>query len=392
MSVRLTGFLTTAIALLAALSVGAPAASARWVPPQQLSWYWQLTGTVNNSHPAAAYDIDGFDNSASEVSALHRARKHVICYIDAGTWENWRPDADRFPASVLGEDNGWPGERWLDVRQLAVLEPIMTARFEMCKQKGFDAIEPDNVDGWENSTGFRISAQDQLIYNEWLAKEAHALGLAVLQKNDPEQAATLEPYFDGVLDEQCNEYAECSSFQPYLRARKPVLNAEYNLQAPQFCAADNAMGIMGALYSINLDGSEYQPCWSGSPGFGVPSPTPPRQRGGKAVALPNVGIGAGALTDRRGVAVLSLTCPHGESYCEGTVVLATARGRRVLGRRLFLIRGGHRAAVPLKLSRGALAQLEHARSVRVVITASARDRAGRRASTHRNTTLRVPVK
>ena len=66
------------------------------------------------------------------------ARASLICYIDVGTAENWRSDYSSFPASVMGSSNGWPGERWLDIRQLAVLEPIMTARFQMCREKGFD--------------------------------------------------------------------------------------------------------------------------------------------------------------------------------------------------------------------------------------------------------------
>jgi hypothetical protein len=383
-NLRLTGLLSTAIAMLA-LSIGAPAA-ARWAPPQQLSWYWQLTGNVNNSYPAAAYDIDGFDNGASEVSALHAARKHVICYIDVGTWENWRADAIKFPSSVLGNNNGWPGERWLDVRQLSVLEPIMTARFQMCKQKGFDAIEPDNMDGWENDTGFPISSQDQLRYNQWVAKEAHALGLAVLQKNDPEQAAALEPYFDGVLDEQCNEYSECSSFRPYLNAGKPVLNAEYNLQPGQFCSADNSAGIMGALYSINLDGSEYQPCWSGSPGFGGPAPA---SHHGIGKGAPSVAIGAAPLAARHGAVRVRLSCPRGETYCQGSVVLAAARGGLVLGRSRFRIRGGHGAAVRIRLSRVALAKLGRPRSLRVLVRVSAHDKLGRRLAGRRTVRLRL---
>jgi hypothetical protein len=233
----------------------------RWAPPQHLTWYWQLQGTVNNSEPVAAYDIDGFDNTAAEVSTLHAQGRHAICYIDVGTAENWRPDYSSFPAWVLGNSNGWPGEKWLDIRQLRVLQPIMTARFAMCREKGFDAVDGDNMDGYGNNTGFPLTAQQQLTFNEWVAGEVHSLGMAVFQKNDGEQTSQLQPYFDGALNEQCNQYHECSNFQPYLAAGKPVINAEYSLSRSQFCAADNEAGIMGARYSLQLNGSTFEPCW-----------------------------------------------------------------------------------------------------------------------------------
>jgi hypothetical protein len=243
------------------LLAGAAVAQAQWRPPQHLTWYWQLTGHVSLSHDVDAYDVDGFETSAATVRALHAAGRHVICYIDVGTWEDFRPDARSFPKSVLGRSNGWPGERWLDIRQLAVLEPIMTARIRMCRQKGFDALEPDNIDGYSNRTGFPLTAREQLAYDVWVAREAHTLGLAIFQKNDPAQAHQLESHFDGVLDEQCNQYNECSSFKPYLAAHKPVLNAEYDMPSARFCAADNRAGIMGARYALDLNGSEFEPCW-----------------------------------------------------------------------------------------------------------------------------------
>jgi hypothetical protein len=265
---------------LAILVLGLFAAPARaaWTPPQKLTWYWQLQGTINNSYPAAAYDIDGFANSSysingqsntsNEVPTLHTLGKKVICYIDVGTWENWRPDAGQFPSALLGKSNGWPGERWLNISpssgSYSQLQSIMVTRFQICQQNGFDAVEPDNMDGYTNRTGFNLTAGDQLAYDEWVASEVHSLGMAVFQKNLPEQATALQPYFDGAIDEQCNQYSECSSFRPYLAAvpAKPVLNAEYkNSLYPKFCSADNAAGIMGALFDTALDGKTYSTCW-----------------------------------------------------------------------------------------------------------------------------------
>jgi hypothetical protein len=250
-----------AVALIAALGaqqVGA--AQGWWKPPQHLSWYWQLQGTINNAEPVAAYDVDGFETEASEVAALHAQGKHVICYIDVGTAEDFRPDYAQFPASTLGRKNGWPGERWLDIRRLSVLEPIMTERFQMCQAKGFDAVEPDNMEASSNKSGFEISAGQQLEYNDWIAGEVHSLGMAVLQKNDGEQARELQPLFDGALSEECNQFHECADFEPYLAAGKPVLNAEYAKKNAKFCPADEAAGIMGVRFAKSLNGKKFLPC------------------------------------------------------------------------------------------------------------------------------------
>ena len=232
---------------------GTPSSSA------PISWNWQLQGTVPTNTNVQVFDIDGFDNSASTVAALHAQGTKVICYIDFGTSENFRPDFGSFPESVQGSTNGWPGERWLDIRQLSVLEPIMTARMQMCVQKGFDALEPDNIDGYTNSTGFPLTAQDQLTYNTWIAKTAHGLGLSVGLKNDNDQTTQLEPYFDWALDEQCNQYSECGTEQVFTDANKAVFNAEYQGDT-SFCASDVADHINGAAFSLNLDGTGYQPC------------------------------------------------------------------------------------------------------------------------------------
>jgi hypothetical protein len=249
-----------AVAAPAPVTVAAARSARRWVPAADLSWYWQLQGRPR-LEPVAVTDMDGFENGAGTVARFHARSQRVICYVDAGTWERFRPDAGRFPRSSLGHGNGWPGERWLDIRRVSVIEPIMRARFEMCARKGFDAVEPDNIDGFANDTGFAITAAQQLRYDDWIARAVHGLGMAVFEKNDPAQAAQLQPHFDGVLDEQCNQYRECAAFEPYLRAGKPVLDAEYRRSLyPRFCGTDRRLGISGALYALALDGAVYRPC------------------------------------------------------------------------------------------------------------------------------------
>jgi Glycoside-hydrolase family GH114 len=82
----------------------------------------------------------------------------------------------------------------------------------------------------------------------------------VLQKNDGEQTPEQEPYFDGALTEQCNQYSDCADFGPYLAAGKPVINAEYKLKTGRFCAADEALGIVGARFNLALNGKRFEPC------------------------------------------------------------------------------------------------------------------------------------
>ena len=271
---RLTLVVATCLAVLAPTSASAApqpltsgarvaAAPTRWRPPAKVTWQWQLSGRIDTSPVAQVYDIDA-SSSPSVVRALHAKGRKVVCYLSAGSWENWRADRKSFPAAVIGSPlDGWPGERWLDVRRLDVLRPIMAARMDGCRRKGFDAVEPDNVDGYTQDSGFSISAADQIAYNRMLARLAHQRGLAVALKNDVEQAGALQPYFDLVVNEQCAEYSECGSYGPFLRAGKPVLHAEYDLTTAQFCPVSKRLGLSSIRKQLEL-GPWRQTCPVGS--------------------------------------------------------------------------------------------------------------------------------
>ncbi len=252
-------------------STGTPVAASVWHPTPGTTWFWEIgaTPSLSGLHAVQAYDIDGFDNPASTVATLHANGIRAICYIDAGTYEPGRSDDSLFPAGLKGSAvSGWPGELWLDVRpagpNYSALKSIMVARAQMCQTKGFDAIEWDNVDSYENSPGFATTASDQITYNTFLATTAHTLGLSAGLKNDVDQVATLQPSFDFSIDEECFKYSECSTETPFINDNKAVFETEYSddgMTTAQFCPQANSMRFSSALATFDLNGP-WTPCWS----------------------------------------------------------------------------------------------------------------------------------
>ncbi len=227
-----------------------------WKPTatQNLTWQWQLnTGDIDTSYDVDMYDVDLFDTPQNKIDELHASGKKVVCYFSAGSWEDWRDDAGDFSESVKGNDlDGWPGEKWLDIRDMS-LRPIMQARLDKAVAKHCDGVEPDNVDGYTNNTGFSLTASDQLTYNRWLATEAHNRGLSIGLKNDIEQISVLVNDFDWALNEQCYQYNECDGYQIFINANKPVFGVEYNLEPSEFCPQANVSKYSWLKKNLNLD-------------------------------------------------------------------------------------------------------------------------------------------
>lgn len=198
-----------------------------WQFEPGMTWQWQLSGKLNLSYDVEMYDVDLFDTTDAELEALRKSHRLVICYISAGTWENWRTDAHKFPNESLGNPlANWPGEKWLDIRHPEVRK-IMSSRIELAVQRGCDGIEPDNIDGYSNNNGLGLTAENQIQYNIWLTNEAHLRNLSIGLKNDVEQVEQLESYFDWALSESCLKYHECDAFKPFLQNNKAVFHVEY---------------------------------------------------------------------------------------------------------------------------------------------------------------------
>jgi len=234
-------------------ATSAVAAGSEWRPAPGTTWQWQLSGTVDTSVEAQVYDIDLLETPQETINALHFAGRKVICYFSAGAYEVRRTDADTFPRRVVGEslDPPFASERWLDIRKPA-LRPIMQARLDLARSKHCDGVEPDNLDGYENRTGFKLTARDQRAYDRFIAEEAHARGLAVGLKNDTNQVTALEPRFDFAVVEQCFEFDECKKYKPFIDSGKAVLAVEYETDPAEFCPAAARLQFSAILKRLDV--------------------------------------------------------------------------------------------------------------------------------------------
>ena len=228
-----------------------------------------LTGQAGQ----VVYDIDGQGATSADVAAIHAAGAIAVCYVDVGSLEQGRPDYSSFPTAVVGPVvQGWPGENWLLVtaaNQPTIL-PLMQARFQSwCAAKGFDAIEPDNLDGWTNIT--QISEADNLAYDLAIGKMAHDMGLSIGLKNlmtdlDASQYPQFLAQFDWALNEQCYQYSECGAYTAagsFIPAGKAVFDVEYSTSPD--CSDATAAHMNAQLTDLDLVGATdsgytYTPC------------------------------------------------------------------------------------------------------------------------------------
>lgn len=201
-----------------------------WQPTAGLKWQWQLSESVGEPLAVDVYDID-WESDAAVVQKLHSRNIRVICYVSVGSYEDFRPDAKDFPASVLGNDyEGWPGEKYVDIRSSAV-RAILERRFDICARKGFDAIEPDNMDVFEigSDSGFPLTRANGVEFAHWLADAAHARGMGIGQKNAASITVDIHARYQWALTEDC--YAGggwCDDVGVYPDENKPVFMCEYS--------------------------------------------------------------------------------------------------------------------------------------------------------------------
>jgi hypothetical protein len=184
-------------------------------------------------------DLDEIEAAGGNAvtSVAHAQGTRVICYTSSG-YEDWRPDANRFPEDAMGSSicrddtctSTWPGEAWGDIRKVSLLA-FLGLRADRAVAAGCDGIEFDNMDQAFNQTGLDMTTEENIVAARELARLAHERGLGAVAKNTGELAGALAPSFDGVFIEECQESDECDAYLPY--RGKLVAMVEYGAPCQQ---------------------------------------------------------------------------------------------------------------------------------------------------------------
>lgn len=250
-----------ASALILALCV----LSAQGAPPGRMGKRFSYninSGSAPADLAADVVSIDGMDATKASVAALKAAGKRVICYMNVGAAEDWRPDHEDFSGLHAGGYPGWKGETYFDVTEPALKGLIRSRLAKHCRDKGFDAVEPDNIMNHEEPTPFRTTPEQQLAFNRWLAKTAHGMSLKIGIKNNDSQIAALASSFDFFIGEDYYADGLLGSLGP-LRG-KAVYLVEYDdrLKVPfeEFCSDISAQGFSGVLVHGRKAFSRVRPC------------------------------------------------------------------------------------------------------------------------------------
>ena len=218
------------------------------------------------------YQLGGPDAVAPHVGIVVRDRtapavpgRYNVCYVNGFQTQ---PDARRFWRRHLDlvlqrdgrpvVDEAW-GEWLLDLRTPAkrrALARIVGGWVAGCARDGFQAVELDNLDSFTRSRGL-LDRADALAYARLLVRRAHAVGLAVGQKNLAGHDGT-RTGFDFAVSESCAQYAECGRYVRHFGSQ--VLMVEY--RRTDFDRACRTFGATHAVVLRDLDLSpSYAPRW-----------------------------------------------------------------------------------------------------------------------------------
>jgi len=228
----------------------AKSTEAKWAPGT--TWNYVLGHDIDISkEKAEVVDID-IRKSPQKIQQFHKAGKKVICYFSAGTIEDFRDDFKQYKkvkGLVQNEYDDWPGEYWLDFR-VEGIKPLIKNRMKTAISKKCDAIEVDNLDGYQMDEVRRwkkpLTRQDTITFAKWLGSTAHSLGISIGLKNVSGIIGEVGKYYDFAINEECINHDECYLYNNFLKSGKAVFGVTYNgleKNRKKLCENLNGLGM-----------------------------------------------------------------------------------------------------------------------------------------------------
>ena len=186
--------------------VPTPPAAVWWRPAVGDTWQWQLSGEIDLSPPGGGVRSRcvRHQRRAGGGAARPRGQGGVLPQRRAAG-RTGGPTADAFPPDVLGlEYENWPGERWLDIRQIDQLAPVADRATGPLQRQGLRrgrARQHGRVR--QRRAAFPSPPPTRSASTAGWPRKPTAAGLSIGLKNSDELAATLQPDFDWALVENC---------------------------------------------------------------------------------------------------------------------------------------------------------------------------------------------
>ncbi|MBT0771691.1 endo alpha-1,4 polygalactosaminidase [Kineosporia sp. J2-2] len=236
------------------------------LPPADARFDYQLGGAYK---PAKGVKVVTRDRTAAPAKG-----KYGICYVNAfqaqpdatGWWKKKHPDLLLKNASGAYVVDGDWDELILDTSSAAKrkkLAAIVGGWIDGCAEKGYQAVEPDNLDSYTRSQKL-LTRSDAVAFTKLLAARAHRAGLAIGQKNTSELGTRgKKAGLDFAVTEECGRYDECGDYTKVYGNH--VIVIEYTKKA--FAKTCDAYGDQLSVVRRDLDvtprgskGYVYQAC------------------------------------------------------------------------------------------------------------------------------------
>lgn len=228
-----------------------------WRPARDSKFDAQLSEPLILERVGDLLALDLEQTSAGDVALVRASGTRAACIFSAGTLPADSTARTGLSSLVVGRPVTARQERfWLDVRDISLVAPYIEQKLKECRDKGFSAAIPTDLEAYMYRTGFAIGRRQQMLFSQYVAEAAHKYGLLAGLWDTRSQIVDLAPSYDFVVMAGCFEGGWCADTAPFKALKKPIFLIEYDDSARpdvDFCKATEQFGAAGIIKRRVMD-------------------------------------------------------------------------------------------------------------------------------------------